>query len=77
MDGIIWLFIAKVMALVVLGVVIVGLRRGRFAVQKSSHCPNCQSPMSMRRVSILRSFTLMGGWVCPHCGTKLHRRRAN
>jgi hypothetical protein len=48
MDGIIWLFIAKVMALVVLGVVIVGLRRGRFAVQKSSHCPNCQSPMSMR-----------------------------
>jgi len=76
MDGIIWLFSALIVALVALGVVLAGLRRRPSEVNNSSHCPNCETPMSLRRVSLFRSRTLMGQWVCPHCGKFKSGKRA-
>lgn len=76
MDGIIWLLVAPAVALAVLAAVLVRLhRRSLGADQTSRHCPHCETPISMRRVSLFRSFMLMGDWVCPHCRTRLHKRR--
>jgi hypothetical protein len=74
MDGKIWFFLALVVAWVAVTVMLA--RRRRLAAdQESRHCPHCETPMSLRRVSILESLTLRGLWLCPHCGTRLHRRR--
>jgi len=75
MDGKIWLFLALVIALVAVGVVLVGRRRRPGADQTSRHCPRCETPMSLRRAPILESLTLRGLWLCPHCGTRLYKRR--
>jgi ribosomal protein L37AE/L43A len=71
MDGIIWLYLAQVVALVVLSVVVIGLRRRRLEPDLTSrHCPHCETPMSMRRVSFFKSYFLLGAWECPHCGAR-------
>jgi hypothetical protein len=75
MDGKIWFFLALVLALVAVSVMQAGRRRRSWADQASRHCPHCETPMSLRRVSILESLTLRGLWLCPHCGTRLHKRR--
>jgi ribosomal protein L37AE/L43A len=49
MEGIIWLFLALLVALVALAVVLAGLRR-RTPKIKPDHCPSCRTPMSLRRV---------------------------
>jgi hypothetical protein len=72
MDGIIWLFLALIVALVSLGVVLVGIRR-RAPKIKLDHCPSCRTPISLRRVSFSRSHMLLGERVCPHCGTRLNK----
>jgi DNA-directed RNA polymerase subunit RPC12/RpoP len=71
MDGMVWLYLAQIVAFAVLAVVVVGLRRWPSVAKKSSHCTHCQTPMSMRRVSLLRSLVLLGEWVCPHCGNRI------
>jgi hypothetical protein len=72
MDGIFWLFLAQVFALVILGVVLVGLRRRPSGVDpKPQLCSSCQTPMSLRRISIFRSHIFLGAWECPHCGTRI------
>jgi hypothetical protein len=72
MDGIIWLFLALIVALVALGVVLAGLRgRPPRINQKSAHCPSCRTPMSLRRVWIFESATLRIQWLCPHCGNRM------
>jgi uncharacterized iron-regulated membrane protein len=73
MDGSIWLYLAEVVALAVGAAIVVGLRRPS-ALEKSRPCPNCQTPMSMRRVSWFRTHLLFGVWECPHCGTRMKRR---
>ena len=50
MDGVIWFFLALLVALTISGVV-VGLRRRRSGVDPMSRqCSNCRTPMSPRRV---------------------------
>jgi hypothetical protein len=73
MDRTIWLLLALIVALVALGVVLAGLRRPPRINQSSGHCPRCRTPISLRRVSILRSHLLLGEWVCPHCGTRMDK----
>lgn len=71
MEGIIWLFLALIVALVALGVVVAGIRRGPPRInQKSGHCPSCLTPISLRRVPLFKSHALLGEWVCPHCGNR-------
>jgi hypothetical protein len=69
MDGIIWLFLALIVALVALGAVLAGLRR-RPPQIKTDHCPSCRTPMSLRRVPLFKSHALLGEWQCPHCGNR-------
>jgi hypothetical protein len=50
MDGVIWFFLALLVALTITGVV-VGLRRRRSGVDPMSRqCSNCRTPMSPRRM---------------------------
>lgn len=70
MEGFIWLFLALIAPLAVFGVVAATVRRREPDVYQTRHCPHCETPMSMRRVSLLSSFPMRGMWVCPHCGTQ-------
>jgi hypothetical protein len=69
MDGIIWLFLALTVALVAFGVVLLGRRRPS-GIDSPRHCSICQTPMSLRRVPLLKSHALLGEWECPHCGSR-------
>lgn len=71
----IWLYLIPLVVLVVLGVLVVStLRRGRWGINlKSVHCSICVTPMSARRPPLFRSQMLFGGWMCPHCGTKMDK----
>jgi PHP family Zn ribbon phosphoesterase len=73
MEGIIWLFLALLVALVALAVVLAGLRR-RAPKIKADHCPSCRTPMSLRRVPLAKSHALLGEWECPHCGSRICKR---
>ena len=73
MEGIIWLILALLVALVALGVVLAGIRQ---RAHNPAHCTSCETPMSLRRVSILRSHLLLGEWICPHCGKRIKRWRS-
>jgi DNA-directed RNA polymerase subunit RPC12/RpoP len=76
MEGIIWLFLAQVVALVVLGDMVVGLRRRSGSVNPNpGRCSKCATPMSLRRVSIFESLTFRGVWMCPHCGNRIKSRK--
>jgi hypothetical protein len=58
MDGIIWLFLALTVALVAFGVVLPGRRRLPSGVDPNlSHCSSCQTPMSLRRRSLLGEWS--------------------
>lgn len=71
MDGIAWLLLAFIVsASGVLAMVVVGPRRWRAEIEKSSHCPNCRTPTSPRQVSWFRS-------ECPHCGARMRKRRGD
>jgi len=74
MDGVFWLFLALTVALAAAGVIVAGRPWRPSGVKKSGHCPNCETPMSLRRVSIFESLTLRGMWICPHCGTRMRKR---
>jgi DNA-directed RNA polymerase subunit RPC12/RpoP len=72
MEGIVWLVLALVVSLVSLGGVLAGMRRRRPAPHENpGHCSRCETPMSLRRVPLLKSHALFGEWVCPHCGSRI------
>jgi hypothetical protein len=73
MEDTIWLFLALVVAIVALAVVLAGLRRPPRINRNSGHCPRCRTPISLRRVSALKSHALLGEWVCPHCKTRMDK----
>jgi hypothetical protein len=73
MDGIIWLFPALIIALVALALLVVALRRRPSGPNPQHHCSSCETPMSLRRVSLFESLTLRGVWICPHCGTRMNK----
>jgi hypothetical protein len=71
MDGIARPFLGLVVVLVFALMVAALLRRRRLGADRTStHCPHCETPMSMRRVSRFKSLSLLAGWECPHCGTR-------
>jgi hypothetical protein len=75
MDGIIWVFLVLFVALVAFGVVAVTLRRRQSGVDPHlTHCSNCQTPMSLRRVSWIKSLFFLAAWECPHCGNRSRSR---
>jgi predicted RNA-binding Zn-ribbon protein involved in translation (DUF1610 family) len=75
MEDIIWLFLALPVALVALGAVLAGLRRRAPSMEHDpARCTSCETPMSLRRVSIFRSHMLLGARECPHCGTRMNKR---
>jgi predicted RNA-binding Zn-ribbon protein involved in translation (DUF1610 family) len=77
MDGIIWLFLALIVALVALGAVLAGLRRRPPSMEDDpARCTSCETPMSLRRVSIFESPTLRVQWVCPHCGNRIMKEKS-
>jgi hypothetical protein len=57
-------FLALIVALAAVGV-LADLSRRPFGVKKSTRCPNCQTPMSMRRVAFFQSFSFKGVWMWP------------
>jgi hypothetical protein len=65
MEGI-WLLLVFIVALASI-CVLAGMRPG---ITKSRHCPSCETPMSLRRVPLLKSHALLGAWECPHCGSR-------
>jgi hypothetical protein len=76
MPRIIWLYIISLIVVVAgIAVLVVGtLQRGRWGINaKSVHCPSCATPMSARRQPVFGSHLLFGGWMCPHCGTKMDK----
>jgi hypothetical protein len=76
MDGMIWLLLVQIVAIGVLGAVVVGLRRAKLGAERNArHCPHCETPMSMRRVSWFRSFIFLAAWQCQHCGNRSRPRR--
>jgi hypothetical protein len=75
MDEITSLFLGLLVTLATVGAVAVGRRRSSGVNANPRHCANCQTPMSLRRVSLIQSLMFRGGWMCPHCGTRLHKRQ--
>jgi DNA-directed RNA polymerase subunit RPC12/RpoP len=76
MDGIGLLSLALMVALVLVGITLAALRqRQTLADQKIGSCARCLTPMSLRRVSILESLMFRRVWMCPHCGTRVRKRR--
>jgi hypothetical protein len=73
MEGIFWVFLALIVALIAFRVVLAGLRRRPPRI-KLDHCPSCRTPISLRRVFIFRSHMLLGAWECPHCGARMNKR---
>jgi ribosomal protein L37AE/L43A len=72
MEGVAWLYLASIVVFFALGALLVSARRRRLAViLKPDRCSNCETPMSLRRVSIFESPTLRGMWICPHCGARM------
>jgi hypothetical protein len=62
MEGIIGLFLALPVALVALGAVLAGIRRRPPSVEDNpGHCSSCETPMSLRRVPLLKSHAVLGG----------------
>jgi predicted RNA-binding Zn-ribbon protein involved in translation (DUF1610 family) len=76
MEGIIWFFLVLMVALVALSVMLAGLRRRQPSMEEPARCTSCETPMSLRRVSIVESLTLRGTWKCPHCGNRIKRGRS-
>jgi hypothetical protein len=66
MDGIICLFLALIVALVALRVLLAGLRRRPPSMEHNpARCTSCETPMSLRRVSLFRSRLLLGSGCVP------------
>jgi hypothetical protein len=68
-------YLVPIVTIVVLGAFALNRRHPPATDMTHGNCTNCETPMSMRRVSILELLTLRGVWMCPHCGARLYKRR--
>lgn len=75
MGNLFWLALTLLLVIVGMGVLVAStVRKGRWGINlKLVHCPSCVTPMSARRQPMSRSQMLFGGWVCPHCGTRMDK----
>jgi hypothetical protein len=71
MSRMLWLFLVS---FAVLAGVAMGLRRPSDSTEHPKRCSNCETPMSLRRVSWFRSFLFLAAWECPHCGNRTKSR---
>jgi hypothetical protein len=71
MARMVWVYLVPF----VIGVLVVStLRKGRLGINlQPVHCSSCKTPMSARRRPFSVSQVMFGGWVCPHCGTKMDK----
>ena len=72
----VWSYLIPFIVIVALGAAVSARRRLPKIQQDPGRCSNCETPMSLRRVSILESLTLRGTWKCPHCGNRIKRGRS-
>ncbi len=70
-----WLSLILLVVVACIGVLVVStLRKGRWGINlKLVQCPSCVTPMSARRQPIFSSRIPLGGYICPHCGTKMDK----
>jgi hypothetical protein len=75
MAGSNWLYLVGAVFIAIMVVLVVStLRRGRLGINlRPVHCTRCVTPMSVRRRPMFRSQMPFGGWMCPHCGTKMDK----
>jgi hypothetical protein len=75
MAGVTWLYLIPLVVFLVIGVLLAStLRKGYLGITlRPVRCPNCVTPISARRRPMFRSPMLLGGWMCPHCGTKMDK----
>ena len=74
-SSVAWLYLISLVVLLVVGVLVVRtLHSGGLGItSKPVRCPNCITPISLRRRPLFRSPMLLGGWMCPHCGTQMDK----
>jgi hypothetical protein len=78
MEDIVWLLLALIVVLLALGMALVRFRRSSTEINLNPRqCPSCETPMSLRRVSIIQALTFKGRWMCPHCGNRIKSRKAS
>jgi hypothetical protein len=75
MDGIISLFLDLLVALATVSIAAVGRRRSCGVNAIPRQCASCQTLLSMRRISGVKSRLFWAGWECPHCGTRSRSKR--
>jgi ribosomal protein L37AE/L43A len=76
MEDIVWLLLALIVVLA-LGMALARFRRSSTEIILNPRpCPSCETPMSLRRVSIIQALTFKGRWMCPHCGNRIKSRKA-
>jgi DNA-directed RNA polymerase subunit RPC12/RpoP len=72
----IWTYLIPIIVFVAFGTVLAGLGRRQPSMgHDPARCTNCETPMSLRRVSIFESPTLRSMWMCPHCGNRIKSRK--
>jgi hypothetical protein len=75
MEDIVWFLIVSILALIALAILLSSIRRRPQSLhQNAGRCPECETPMSLRRVSPLKSHALLGEWECPHCGARITKK---
>lgn len=73
MEGIVWLFLALIVALIAVG--LTGIRRRPPSIEQNlGRCSSHETPMSLRRVPLTKSHAPLGEWICPHCNTRMDKR---
>ena len=75
MASVAWLYLIPLVVFVVVGVLVVSTLRssGLGMMSRPVRCPNCITPISLRRRPMFRSPMLLGGWMCPHCRTQMDK----
>jgi predicted RNA-binding Zn-ribbon protein involved in translation (DUF1610 family) len=69
MEDVIWFSAALILTFAALVLVLAGIRAPKPRIEENAgRCPSCATPMSPRRVSLLKS-------QCPHCGMKVDKSR--
>jgi hypothetical protein len=58
---------------IALGAVALSRRRPPSIDSNPGHCMSCKTPMSLRRIPLIKSHLLLGEWECPHCGTRMNK----
>jgi hypothetical protein len=75
MDGMTWVIVGQILAVVFLATALVRRRRLFDVESNSRQSLSCETPMSMRRVSRFKSLLFLAARECPHCGNRIRSRK--